>query len=187
MRELITDLDTVRRLATERRDAFQVMQYMLERESISDEDLDALVDRVAAPIDEAIDCTQCANCCRSLNVYLRPEDVDRLADGVDIPVEEIETRYVDHGTAQQVGEWGRFKHKPCAFLDGKLCSVYPHRPDTCRRYPQFTPDFRWTLEDIIDGASICPIIYNVLEQMVEETERLSRMPSPDEEPSAGED
>lgn len=173
---LVIDLDAVRHLASEKRDDFEVMRYMLERDSIRDGDLDALVDAVAAPIIAAIDCTQCANCCRSLDVYLTPNDVRRLADGLHVPVSEIETHYVDHESAQNVDEWGRFKQRPCALLDGKRCSVYAHRPETCRTYPALTPDFRWTLADIIDGASLCPIIYNVLVRMIDETDRLSRLP-----------
>jgi hypothetical protein len=169
----ITDLETIARLAAERFDDFQVMRYMLEaNEDISDADLDALVERIAAPIDAAIDCTQCANCCRGLDVHLTPDDAGRLADAIDVPLHEIEIRYIDRVSAGMVGEWGRFREKPCPFLKGKLCSVYGHRPETCRTYPAFTPDFRWTLEDTIDGAGLCPIIYNVLAALVDEIDAL---------------
>jgi uncharacterized protein len=173
MNALVTDLDTLRRLAAERRDEFEVMRYMLEfRDDIPDEQLDALVDAAAAPIVDAIDCTQCANCCRSLDVYLTPDDAQHLADGLFIPLETLEIRHVDHHDAEQVGEWGKFNQTPCPFLSGKLCSVYSRRPETCRTYPAFTPDFRWVLDDIIDGAELCPIIYNVLVAMVDEVEKL---------------
>ncbi|MFW5691272.1 MAG: YkgJ family cysteine cluster protein [Chloroflexota bacterium] len=171
---LITDLAQVERQAAENHDRFQVMRYMLERDSISDAQLDALVDATAAPIVDAIDCTQCANCCRSLDVYLTPADAQRLAVGIDVPLDAILDNYVDRKGPQRVGEWGRFRARPCAFLDGRLCSVYAHRPETCRTYPMFTPDFRWVLEDLIDGASLCPIIYNVLLRMIDVTDALSR-------------
>lgn len=173
MDEYITDLDEIKRLAAERHNEFEVMRYMVEfRDDISDAQLDAIVDAVAAPIVAGIDCTQCANCCRTLDVYLTPEDAQRLADGTHIPLDTIETRYIEQEQANQVGEWGKFDAKPCAFLSGKLCSVYAHRPETCRTYPAFTPDFRWTLDDTLEGASLCPIIYNVLSAMVEKVEEL---------------
>lgn len=165
---LITDLDTIKRLAAERRDDFEIMRYMLEFEDESDETdakIDAIVEAIAAPIIEAIDCTQCGNCCRSLDVYLTQADAERLAAGVQIPLHEIETRYIDHYSAELVHEWGRFRDKPCAFLKGKLCSVYAHRPDSCRDYPVLTPMFRWILEDMLDGAALCPILYHVLDAM----------------------
>lgn len=172
---LITDLEIIKYRAAARHDEFEVMRYMLLRQdSIEDEALDALVDELVTPIIEAIDCTECANCCRVLDVYLTEGDAGRLADGVDVPLDEIVTRYIDNESARDVEEWGVFKQSPCAFLDGKLCSVYAYRPESCRMYPVFTPDFRWTLEDTIAGAGICPIIYNVLDQMVNKTEELSR-------------
>jgi Fe-S-cluster containining protein len=163
-----TDLDTVHQHATDRRDEFEVLRYLLElNDELADAALDALVDSIAAPITAAIDCTACANCCRSLNVYLTPDDAARLATGLDIPLEAVTTRYIDRDSAAEYDEWGRFKDQPCAFLAGKLCSVYPHRPETCRTYPAFTPDFRWIMPDLIDGAARCPIIYHTLSALAD--------------------
>jgi hypothetical protein len=171
--DILTDLPTIQRLADQRRDDFEVMRYLLElNDDVSDAHLDALVEQVAVPIIAAIDCTACANCCRGLAVYLVPEDAQRLAAGLHIPLDEIETRFIDRDSAAQVEEWGKFRDKPCAFLRGTLCSVYEHRPETCRLYPQFTPDFRWTLADTLDGAGACPIIYNVLVALLDVVETL---------------
>ncbi|NDJ61251.1 MAG: YkgJ family cysteine cluster protein [Chloroflexi bacterium] len=175
--DLITDLDMIRRLAAAQHDRFEVMRYLLEDEdALTDAQIDRLVDHIAAPIIAAIDCTQCANCCRVLDVYLTPDDAARLAAGLDLPVAAVTDRYIDHAAAAQVGEWGRFRARPCALLNGTLCSVYAHRPQTCRAYPAFTPDFRWTLADLIDGAGLCPIIYNVLIALVAATDRLPLLP-----------
>ena len=83
MRNIVTDLDLIAREAADRRDTFEVLRYLLElNEELSDSALDALVDAIAAPIIAAINCTQCANCCRSLDVYLVPADAERLADAL---------------------------------------------------------------------------------------------------------
>lgn len=157
------DLDENRRLAEANHDAFEVMRYSLEgNDEITDEEIDTLVDEIAKPIIESIDCTQCGNCCRALEVSLVPEDAERLAAGLHIPVEDVITCYVDRERGAEIDEWGTFRHRPCAFLRERLCSVYPHRPEACRVYPMFTPDFRWTLAHTIDGAAMCPIICRVL-------------------------
>ncbi len=167
MTALIIDLDQLKQLANQHHDDFEVMRYLLEiDDDLPDTDLDAVVTTLAQPIIDAIDCTQCANCCRSLDVYLTESDAQRLAAGIPIPVAEISTRYIDHKAAVAEGEWGQFRARPCAFLAGNLCTVYEHRPESCRIYPVFTPDFRWTLTDLIAGAGLCPIIYNVLIQML---------------------
>lgn len=171
----VTDLEAIKLLAAQRRDDFEVMRYMLQRDDdVSDTQIDAVVASVAAPIVDMVDCTACANCCRSLDVYLTPQDAHRLSERIDISLDDISTRYIDHESAALVEEWGKFQVRPCAFLNGNLCSVYSHRPETCRTYPVFTPDFRWILDDLIEGASICPIIYNVLSVMVEKTDELVR-------------
>jgi Fe-S-cluster containining protein len=171
--ELITHLDEISRLAVERRDEFEVLRYTLEGDDdLTDAEIDAAVDRIAQPIVAAIDCTQCANCCRGLLVSLVPSDAERLADAIDIPVEHVVTQYVDLERGREVEEWGVFRHRPCVFLRGNLCSVYSHRPESCRTYPLFTPDFRWTLEHTIAGAGTCPIIYNVLSEMVSRADEL---------------
>lgn len=175
MNPLITDLDAIKRLSAERRDEFEVMRYTLEAmydepNAPDDAEIDRRVEAIAAPIIAAIDCTQCANCCRALLVSLVPKDADRLAEAVEIPVASVIERYVDLERGAEVEEWGVFRDRPCAFLKGNLCSIYTHRPGSCRLYPQFTPDFRWTLEHTIAGTGFCPIIYNVVSQLCAEVD-----------------
>lgn len=152
---LLTDLDQISKLAVQAADDNEAFRYYVEDDALTDLELDALVEEIAAPIIAAIDCKTCGNCCRSLDVYLTPEDAVRLAQ---IPLSEI----IDHAGAEAEGEWGRFKHKPCTFLTGNLCTVYEHRPASCREYPAFTPDFRWQLAYILGGVGLCPIIYNTI-------------------------
>lgn len=171
---LITDLDEMRALASQRRAEFDRMREALEFDPTLDDDaLDALVEGIAQPIAAAIDCKQCANCCRALDVCLVPPDIDRLSAALLIPVEEVITRYADEDLGAAQDEWAVIPVKPCPFLSGTLCSIYAHRPHACRLYPQFTPDVRYNLEDIIEGASYCPIIYNTLSELAARVEPLS--------------
>ena len=149
------------------------MYQLQDDDDLSDTTIDNLADSIATPIIEAIDCTTCANCCRSLDVQLGEDDLARLASSIDVSLDEIRT----HITLQAHDDpdiVGIFAQKPCAFLDGRLCSVYGHRPTSCRDYPQFTPDFRWMLAWMINGAHLCPIIYNVLVAMLDEVDDLQR-------------
>ena len=168
----ITDLDEIRRLTDEQQDAFEVVGHMLEiYEEIPDDEVDRIVGEVAAPIREAIDCTECGNCCMKFQIHLLPPDVERLAAGIDVSINDIHERYLTDEGCAEIEEWRRFKHSPCAFLDGKRCSVYEHRPETCRAYPEMT-DFRWLIGTYIEGARYCPIIYNTLVGMVQRVDEL---------------
>ncbi|MGJ3238262.1 MAG: YkgJ family cysteine cluster protein [Anaerolineae bacterium] len=175
MMTLVTDLNEIAQLADQQRDAFEVMLYQLQDDDdLSDETIDARADAIARPIIDAIDCTECANCCRNLDVQLGEDDLERLANGIHIPISTLREQQVQVQDADDPDIIGIFKPKPCAFLQGKLCTVYTHRPTSCRDYPQFTPDFRWMLNWMIEGAGLCPIIYNVLVAMRDETDALQR-------------
>lgn len=162
-----TDLTRIAALAAARQDEFEVLRYTIEfiEDELPDDELDVLVDAIAAPIIAAIDCIACANCCHTIDVYLTPSDVDRLAGALDMDATDVTTHYVDREGATLEGEWGRFRCSPCALLDGNLCRVYDHRPEACRAYPALTPDFRWTLSHTLEGAGRCPIIYHVLDAL----------------------
>ena len=178
MNPVITNLDEVRRLAAERQADFEAMREALEFDgTLSDEALDELVEQIAEPIIAAIDCKQCASCCRVLDVCLVPPDIDRLSTALNISIDEVVDRYADEDLGAVQGEWAVIPVKPCPMLRGNLCSIYAHRPHACRIYPQFTPDFRYNMEDTIEGASYCPIIYNVLSELAA---RIDPLP-PDEE------
>lgn len=153
------DLEHLREHATQRQDDYEVLMYLLQdSDRIQDDALDAWVQTVAEPIIQAIDCTQCANCCQNLEVYLTQADTQRIAERVDIPLASL----WDYEAGQAQGEWALFTQRPCQFLCEKRCTIYADRPEACRIYPVFTPDFRWTLQEMIPGASICPIIFHVL-------------------------
>jgi Fe-S-cluster containining protein len=172
---LITDLGAIQNLVKAHMDDYDVMRYRLQLDDdIDDSALDAIIDTLAKPIIASIDCKQCGNCCKVLDVYLEEGDMERLANGIHISIDDIMDNYIDYSVAHSEGEYAKFAHKPCAFLHGTQCSVYSHRPQTCRDYPFLTPDFRWVLDDLIDGAHICPIIYNTLEEVLARVDDITR-------------
>lgn len=178
------DLEAIAADAAARRDAYEVMFYQLQYDDdLTDEQLDAHVNAVAAPIVAAIDCTQCANCCRVLDVYLESDDLARLDQAFHIGLDEIHVRYVDDDVLPESGAVGKFKHKPCGFLEGKRCGIYPHRPQACRDYPFLTPDFRWSMEQLIPGAAICPIIYHTLNALLEQVDAITAQSGQSTDPS----
>jgi uncharacterized protein len=162
---LETDLKRIAALTQQKQNDYAAFRYYIELDEREDAELDKLVTEMAAPVVAAIDCTQCANCCRNLQVFLTPHDAARLAKGLGCSVAALEHDIIDRKQAVAYEEWGAIRQQPCPFLKGKLCSIYPHRPESCRLYPVFTPDFRWTLEDLFGGIGLCPIIYNVVERL----------------------
>lgn len=163
---LETDLKQIEQLAAARHDDFEVLRYQLQfDDALDDEKLDAAVEKIAAPIRAAIDCTRCANCCRSIPIYITPQDIAILAEGLGHTEQHI-NQYLVENPDDKDSEM-RLRSCPCPLLKDNLCTVYTHRPETCRVYPAFAPEFRWTLENTIKGAVVCPIIYHVLCEVIE--------------------
>jgi len=156
-------------LAAQNRDDDEAFGYYIDllwdREGRTDAELDALVGSIASEVIPHVDCTTCADCCHPDDIGLTPDDIPRLAAGLGLTEDEVIARYVDREAGARVGEWGVFRGTPCPFLSGQRCSIYPYRPQACRDYPAFTPDFRWLYPLLARSAGRCPIIFNVIERL----------------------
>ncbi|HUK15718.1 MAG TPA: YkgJ family cysteine cluster protein [Bryobacteraceae bacterium] len=163
---MITDLVQIRTLGEKKRDAnFRFRRFMKSRDHS-----DRVLRRIAEGIEQQIDCTACANCCKTSTTEVSERDIDRLARHLRIPREQFLGDYtmLDEEGALSL----RFTPEAgCVFLEGNLCSVYEARPDICQRYPHMVrgngsiASRMWTF---VDRAAVCPIVYNALEAFKQE-------------------
>jgi Fe-S-cluster containining protein len=163
MPDLVTDPKEVERLAEEREEENWAFRSWIKMEfGFDDERLMSVVCELADGITAQIDCTQCANCCRKTATNLDEEDMERLATALDVSIAEFQEAYLkwndDHG-----GHWQL--PAPCPLLEGNLCRVYDARPTSCREYPHLHNDFRASSISRINNTFICPIVFNVVEEM----------------------
>jgi Fe-S-cluster containining protein len=132
---------------------------------------DRILRRLAEEIEEQIDCTACANCCRVATAVLHERDVERLARHLRLSRADFLARY----TAQSEEEGiilRRTDAAGCVFLAGNDCTVYEARPDACRRFPHLLRgegSIASRMWQFIDRACYCPIVYNSLEAFKDET------------------
>jgi len=158
---VITDLVQIRTLGEKKRDEnFRFRRFMKSRDHS-----DRVLRRIAEGIEQQIDCTACANCCKTSTTEVSERDIDRLARHLRISREQFLADYtmLDEDGALSL----RFTPEAgCVFLEGNLCSVYDARPDICQRYPHMVrgngsiASRMWTF---VDRAAVCPIVYNTLE------------------------
>jgi Fe-S-cluster containining protein len=161
MEDLVTDLETVKRLAEEQSDANWRFRYFLKNHlTWPEEKLDAVVQEIARKVAAEIDCAACANCCRTMAVGLEEGDIERLARHRGVTVAEFEASHV------AVDDWREkiLAESPCPFLEGSLCSVYAERPRGCREFPHLDKcGFASRLNGVMGNAEVCPIVFNTLQ------------------------
>ena len=163
---MITDLVQIRLLGAKKREEnFRFRSFMKSRDHS-----DRILRRIAQGIEEQIDCTQCANCCREATAKVTARDVDRLARHFRVKPERIRAEYVVPDEEEEF-VLRRREDGECVFLSGNLCTVYEARPDVCQRYPHLVRgngSIASRMWSMVDRAEICPIVYNSLEAFKKE-------------------
>ncbi|HWO30910.1 MAG TPA: YkgJ family cysteine cluster protein [Candidatus Acidoferrum sp.] len=119
------------------------------------DDIDDLVKALSQKYFALIDCKECANCCRVLELEFTEPELHTIATSMEQSIDEFKKRFVAEGVM-----------KPCPALMGNLCSIYERRPEACRTYPHFEkPDFIFRLYGVLDSIGICPIAFNAFEEL----------------------
>jgi uncharacterized protein len=166
---MITDLVQIRLLGEKKREENSRFRRFIKSRDRRDHS-DRILRHIAEEIQEQIDCTQCANCCRVATTTISERDVSRLARYLRIS----ESDFIGKHTAES-GEEGRILRRSettgCIFLSGNHCTVYDARPDTCQRFPHLVRGAGSVVSrmwQFIDRATYCPIVYNALEAFKQE-------------------
>lgn len=131
----------------------------------------SLLHIIGAEVEAAIDCTQCAACCRELRVEVGDDDIRRIAGFLKVRPAEARRMYTQPDPAggapllaQPAGA--------CVFLHQSVCLIYEVRPAACREFPYLTPHGS-TLgnraESVWRRAWFCPIVFNSLEELKRRT------------------
>ena len=162
---MVTDLVQIRTLGEKKREE----NLRFRRHMKSHDHSDRILRRIAEGIEEQIDCTQCANCCRVATAKVTERDVERLARHFRVKPARIMADYVVED--EEDGYVLRRDENGCVFLSGNLCSVYEARPESCQRFPHLvrgTGSIVSRMWQFVDRACYCPIVYNSLEAFKDE-------------------
>lgn len=125
--------------------------------------------RMAEEIEDQIDCTECANCCRVATVPLKHRDVEKLARYLGMTAQQFIEQYTGRDESKNLIL--KRTEAGCVFLEGKLCQVYEARPSNCSNFPHLIRGdgpISTRMWQFIDRACYCPIVYNALEAYKDE-------------------
>ena len=163
---LITDLVQIQRFGEKQRAENGRFRAWLKRHAFVERRLKA----IAQEVEENIDCTACANCCRVATTPVTERDTERLARHLGMKPAEFLRDYTSE--TEDEGRILKRTESGCVFLDGNLCSVYEARPQTCELFPHLVKgngslvSRMWHMPD---RAVYCPIVFNTLEKWKSET------------------
>ncbi len=132
------------------------------------------VDRIALELHQEafsiVDCTKCANCCRTLRIVVTDDDIPRIALHLGMTQAEFIAAYVERDEDE---DRYRMKTTPCPFLgEDSKCTIYDVRPEKCQGYP-FTdkPEFAFSTINHANNAVVCPAVFYLVEQMKRRLQR----------------
>jgi hypothetical protein len=166
MGAVLTDLVQIKRFGEKQRDDNQKFRAWLKRHNFVERRLKA----IAQDVEEKIDCTACANCCRVATTPVTERDAENLARFLRVKLAVFLRDYTVE--TEDEGRILKRDKNGCIFLDGNLCSVYEARPNTCELFPHLVKGNGSLLSrmwHMPDRAVYCPIVYNTLEEWKVET------------------
>ena len=109
------------------------------------------------------DCSKCRNCCIKLKGTIPENDLKRDAEYLKVTINEFKDKYLDDKPSNHEYDT---KNCPCVFFDGKECILGDCKPESCKNYPHTNKDNRLaSMWSIVDNASICPVVYEIIEEL----------------------
>jgi hypothetical protein len=148
---------------------FDFRQFLKGHPNAPEEDeINELVFETTKRVWDRIDCTKCANCCKHVQPTLDENDVDRLANRLNMDRQRFIELYL-RKNEDACGKPWITNSLPCAFLKDDRCSVYEDRPADCAGYPYlYEPDFTARMFGMLGRTFVCPIVYGVMEELKRE-------------------
>ncbi len=114
---------------------------------------------------QEVDCTICANCCKTMTPTFTKKDINRIAGHFNQTYQEFYDKWLKTDENKDIVN----KSTPCQFL-GKdnLCTIYEIRPDDCAGFPHFIRrDFLYQVEEktYLNNTVRCPATLVFVENM----------------------
>lgn len=108
-------------------------------------------------------CLNCANCCKTTGPLFTTADIERISKHLRLKPQQFIVQYL------RIDEDKDYvlQTVPCPFLDqDNTCFIYEVRPKACREFPHTDRKKFQQITDItLKNISICPAVYNIVEEM----------------------
>ena len=158
----MTDLAEVFRLGTAKAEENLAFRRYLSAQHYDDKPFQIL----ASEVQQHVDCTSCANCCRHSSVTVTRSEIEHIAEYIGTTPDTVARLYTVPDPDASTLRILRNSKEGCVFLDGNLCMIYEARPKACRDFPHVaagTHSLGGRQSSLARWAALCPIIFNALE------------------------
>ena len=99
-------------------------------------------------------------------INVTPEESILVADHLNISQQDFKEKYIEESLQGKM----IINTIPCHFLEEKKCTIYPERFNECREFPHLhKSNFKGRLFGTLIHYAMCPIIFNVVEELKTET------------------
>ena len=105
--------------------------FLTKLDDLVPEEMPQLVKEADAEVWQEVDCTSCANCCKTMTPTFSKEDIVRIAAFLETTPEAFTKKWL---YKEEAGDWVN-KKQPCQFLKRNKCSIYEVRPKDCAEFP----------------------------------------------------
>lgn len=157
------DLDKIREIAAQRR--AENAHFKLSLKTIPIRQIDEMVGQLNKEVSAVVDCTACGNCCKRLEPPVDEQELKRLASLKKLDVTSFKEKFIGEEAVTRIQF---LKCQPCIFLQENRCGIYEQRPASCADYPHLhQPNFKYRWKSIMANYAMCPIVFNVVEQLKE--------------------
>jgi len=164
LENIITDLISIQTLAAEKENENDAFRFFLKNKD--SKEVDIIVHSINDAITPKIDCTECGNCCKTLMINITEEESERLAAHLNMNVPDLKEKYIEESLQGKM----IMDTIPCHFLGGTRCNIYEQRFTECRDFPHLDKDnFTDRLFGTLMYYAMCPIIFNVVEELKTQT------------------
>lgn len=155
------NLDRYKELAQQKQAEHR--KFLAQLKKKPPKNLDKMVQEIHREVFKEIDCTACANCCKSLGPLFTEADIERISKHFRMKLSAFEAMFL------QVDEEGDkiFQSMPCPFLgDDNLCSIYDVRPKACREFPHTDRKKIYQINHLtLKNTLFCPAAYLFVEKL----------------------
>lgn len=137
--------------------------FLQKLDDIVPEDMPKLVTEVDATVWRDVDCTTCANCCKTMTPTFTPKDIKRISAHVGMTVAEFKEKWLHK--EEDTGDWVN-DNQPCQFLVNDMCSIYEVRPRDCAEFPHhYKRPFDMYNDTFIQNLHRCPATFTLVERL----------------------